>query len=92
MSNRYSTIGTQIPQPVRKILPAGTDILYTLKHGERLDNVVQRYYNDPTLSWILMCANRNFQNEFEISAGTQIRIPFPLSRVYTAWQISNDQQ
>lgn len=89
MSTRY-IINTSIPQPIRKILPSVTDILHTLKMGERLDNIAQKYYKDPTLSWIIMCANTSWDQEFEIPIGTEIRIPFPLQRVFDSWMVSNE--
>lgn len=89
MANRY-LVSSSCPQPIRKIIPAPTDILETLKQGQRIDNFARKYYNDQTLSWIIMCANVDWQNEFEIPFGTQIRIPLPLSRVFSDWQISGD--
>lgn len=89
MSSRYLT-GTQCPRPIMKIIPSSTDILHPLKMGERIDTLAQKYYSDQTEGWIIMCANREYSNEFEIPFGTLVRVPFPLSRVFTAWQLSND--
>ena len=88
-ANRYFN-SSSVPQPVRKILNAPTDINHVLKIGERIDNLAYKYYKDPTLSWIIMCANPEFHNEFDISFGTNLRIPFPLERVFTSWLIGND--
>ena len=84
MISRYSN-GTGFPQPIRKIIPASTDILHPLVMGERLDNLAQKYYKDPTISWIIMCANPQWNNELAIPFGAILRIPFPLSRVLIAW-------
>lgn len=84
--NRY-IVSTSIPRPVMKIIPSSTDILHTLKHGQRIDNLANKYYGDQLLSWIIMAGNPDYQNEFEILPGTVVRIPFPLQRVYTSWQI-----
>lgn len=89
MANRYVLTST-IPQPVRKIKPSVTDILHPLKMGERLDNLAQKYYKDPTLAWVIAAANPEYDNEFEIGIGFTVRVPFPLSRVFDAWQISNE--
>lgn len=89
MASRYS-ISSAIPQPIRKIRPAATDILHPLKMGERIDNLAQKYYQDPTAGWIIMCANPNFDNELEIPIGTQVRIPFPLQRVFDDWMSSDE--
>ena len=89
MPNRYLT-STLTPQPIRKINPAYTDILHILKQGERLDNLAQKYYNDPTISWVIMCANPEWDHELEIPFGTEVRVPYPLARVFDSWNISND--
>ena len=89
MINRYD-IGTDFPQPKRLIQPAVTDILHPYKMGERLDNLSMKYYDDPTLGWIIMCANPEYYNELEIPFGINVRIPWPLSRVMLAWGIQNE--
>jgi len=73
---------------IRKILPSNTDILHPFKLGERIDNLSQKYYNDSTLGWIIMYANTQYDNEFEVQVGDTIRIPFPLQRVFDSWLIS----
>jgi hypothetical protein len=90
MSSRYSFIGGDVPQPIRKVLPAYTDVIHNLKLGERIDNLAFKYYKDPTLAWVIMCANPEFENEFDIPVGSPIRIPWPLQRVFTAWQIDDE--
>ena len=59
--SRY-IFSTTIPQPVRRIIPSPTDILHVLKMGERIDNLASKYYNDPTLSWVIMYANPDWDN------------------------------
>jgi len=54
-----------------------------------LDNVSMKYYGDPTVSWVIACANPQWMNEFEIPFGAVIRVPYPLSRVFAAWQIQD---
>jgi len=83
--SRY-IFSTTIPQPVRRIIPSPTDILHVLKMGERIDNLASKYYNDPTLSWVIMYANPDWDNELEIPIGTKVRVPFPLQRVYSDWK------
>lgn len=90
MASRYVVTGTSIPQPKRKIIPSSSDIIHVLRMGERIDNLAKKYYLDQTLGWIIMCGNPQFDNEFEIPIGYSVRIPFPLSRVNSAWQISEE--
>jgi nucleoid-associated protein YgaU len=72
-------------QPIRKISIAITDITHTLQHFETLDQIALKYYNDPTLEWVIMCANPDQSLSFAITPGTQLRIPFPLERVFREW-------
>lgn len=78
------------PQPIMKIIPNSSDIIHKLKMGERIDNLAQKYYGDPLQGWVIMCANTEWDNEFEIPIGSSVRIPYPLDRVFSAWRISND--
>lgn len=77
-------------QPKREIKPALTDVIHTLKLGERLDNISEKYYGDKLLSEIIMWANPQYLNEFDIPFGAKIRIPLPLSRVTSKWQIEKE--
>jgi len=88
MSNRYSKY--PFIQPTRKINFAVTDIYHTLKLGENLDELAYKYYKDPSLSWIIMCANPTFNFEWEIPISARLRIPFPLNRVFEQFGIENE--
>jgi hypothetical protein len=87
--SRY-LLTADFPQPIKKILSSSSDIMHTLKMGERIDNLAQKYYDDPLKGWVIMCANTEWDNEFEIPIGTQVRIPYPLQRVFDAWRISDE--
>ena len=89
-ASRYQNNNTLVPQPLRKILPSPTDIAHPFKLGERLDNLAKKYYEDPTLAWVIMCGNPEFENEFDIPFGITLRIPFPLQRVFDSWMINNE--
>ena len=58
--------------------------------GERIDNLAGKYYNDSKLGWIIMYANTEYDNEFEVPAGVNVRIPFPLQRVMDSWMIDGE--
>lgn len=87
--SRYQ-INKNIPQPKRKIKFADTDIIHPFKLGERIDNLSEKYYGVNTEGWVIMCGNPEYDNEFAIPHGVDIRIPYPLQRVFDAWQISNE--
>jgi len=87
--SRY-LLSNDFPQPIKKIIASSSDIIHTLKMGERIDNLAQKYYNDPLMGWVIMCANPEWENEFEIPFGSKIRIPYPLQRVFDSWKINNE--
>lgn len=47
------------------------------KKLDRLDVISQNYYDNPYGGWMIMQANPQFVDEFEIPDGELIRIPFP---------------
>lgn len=76
---------TPFIQPTRIIKPASTDVIHTMTKLDNLDTLAAEYYDDPTLSWIIMCANPDFFLEFDIPVGAKVRIPLPIDRVWTLW-------
>lgn len=88
MASRYSKY-IHI-QPIRKIEPAVTDIIYTMKQFETIDQIAYKFYRDATLGWVIMCANPDQYMEFFIQQGTQLRIPFPLNRVWSALGLTGE--
>lgn len=83
--NRYENNWLPV-QPKREISISNNDVIHTLKMGERLDNISEKYYGDKLLSFIIMWANPQYSNEFEIPIGSKVRIPLPLSRITSIWQ------
>ena len=88
MSSRYNSY--DFIQPVRVIPLATTDIIHTFTTHDNLDNLANEFYDDPTLSWVIMCANPAYFMEFQIPAGAQIRIPLPIERVWSIWGEVNE--
>lgn len=89
MANRYGS-NSQVPQPIRKITVGKNDIYHTLKEGERIDNLAQKYYEDVQEGYVIMCANPDYDSEWEVPVGARLRIPLPLSRVYNEWRIDKE--
>lgn len=48
------------------------------KNETRFDRLANRYYNDPTLGWLIMMGNPTRSIEFDFEDGDVIRIPFPV--------------
>lgn len=76
--------------PVRIIPEAITDIQHTLSYTDTVDRLAFKYYNDVTLGWVIMNANKQYGFEFEIPIGATIRIPLPLERVFKVWGIEGE--
>jgi len=47
----------------------------------RLDKLALKYYNNPFYDFLILYANPEYVDQFDIPDGTLIRIPFPLNRV-----------
>jgi hypothetical protein len=81
--NRYKDFiinGEQTIVPYIKIPSKSTDKRYIYKVGmSRLDKVSQQYYGSPLLGWLILQANPEFAgNEWSISDGSILTIPYPL--------------
>jgi len=48
--------------------------------GDRLYKLAQKYYNDPTLWWVIAWYNQR-PTEAQFSVGTVVYVPTPLGRV-----------
>lgn len=79
--NRYSPLifnGLTKQMPFIKLKPKSSDKSKMWNKGiDRLDILSYRYYNNPYGGWLIMLANPQFSDEFEIPDATLIRIPFP---------------
>jgi hypothetical protein len=84
--NRYSVLknsnGTTASMPFVK-LPTNPSDKYEYWNTEysRMDKLSQKYYGNPFYDFLILYANSEFVNEFDIPDGTLIRIPFPLQKV-----------
>jgi nucleoid-associated protein YgaU len=84
--SRYA--GVQVIQPLRAdgtrprvlvsrvITPAGGVLSHVVSEGERLDQLATRFYVEPTKYWLILDANLEVLNPFELlRAGDRIQIP-----------------
>lgn len=59
-----------------------SDLYFIMQEGDRLDLLANQIYGDPTLWWVISCANPNLpQNSFYIPIGTQIRVPLDIQNI-----------
>ena len=52
----------------------------------RYDRIAEEIYEDDTFSWVIALGNPSYFLEFDIPAGTVIRVPFPLQDVLSEYQ------
>ena len=52
----------------------------------RMDKLSQKYYGNPFYDFLILYANNQYVNEFDIPDGTLIRIPFPLSKAKSDYE------
>jgi len=58
-----------------EITPDVTDALYTLKDGDRLDTLAQRFYKDTDLKWVIQWVNDIRLEVVDMVPGMELRIP-----------------
>ena len=56
-----------------------SDIYIISRKLERLDLLAERYYDDSRYWWVIARANNLGKGTFDITAGIQLRIPFPIT-------------
>jgi len=81
--NRYELLkkdnGSDIHPPFVKIPESSSDKYDNWILGDsRLDKWSDRYYTNPFYDFLILFANPQYINEFDIPDGAFIRIPFPL--------------
>ena len=90
--NRYNSLisnGLTKQMPFLKIRVRNTDKAKTWnKDSDRMDVLSQRYYNTPYGDWLIMLANPQYGDQFDIPDNAYIRIPFPYQ---AALQDFNDE-
>tara|TARA_R110001592_G_scaffold130634_2_gene343893 strand:- start:2730 stop:3026 length:297 start_codon:yes stop_codon:yes gene_type:complete len=56
-----------------------TDLYIITREQDRLDLLSNQFYEDPRYWWVLAKANNLGKGTFDITAGIQLRIPFPIT-------------
>ena len=83
--NRYAILkngdGTTESMPFVRIPVNPSDKYEDWNVGfSRLDKLADKYYGNPFYDFLILYANPQFVNEFDIPDNTLIRIPFPLQK------------
>lgn len=84
-NNRYKILennnGTTDTMPFVKLPINSSDKYeYWSLITSRLDKLSQKYYNNPFYDYLILYANNEYLNEFDIPDDALIRIPFPLAK------------
>lgn len=66
-----------------KISLDDSDIYIITNIGDRLDLIASKYYNDVNLWWIIAQANQIGKGTLNIAAGTQLRIPQNIAKIFS---------
>lgn len=89
--NRYeilnSGIGNDMLMPFVDI-PISQSDKYETWNSEfsRLDKLSQKYYGNPLYDFLILYANGEYLNEFDIPDGALIRIPFPFGKAIVLYE------
>ena len=69
---------------------SSTDIYVYAEVGDRYDQLVNSYYGDTSLWWIISIANESFpQNSYFLPLGVQVRIPQDIGPIRTQYHKLN---
>lgn len=72
-------------------IPLSDDDLYIITvRGDRLDNLANQFYGDPTLWWVLQIANPNISKDsLYPDLGVQFRIPTDINAILNEYERIN---
>ena len=70
-----------------------TDVIIRARFGQRMDNLANRFYNNPDLWWVISKANPNKikRDSFFIEPGLQIRIPMGIDAILDDFETENSK-
>jgi len=66
-----------------------SDIYIVTNDGDYLDTLAFKYYQDPTLWWIIALANNIGKGRMSVEGGLQIRIPTDVSSIISKFNQIN---
>ena len=71
------------------LIEKDSDIIHTVRPGERLDLLAYKYYGDVGLWWVISRANRLDPSDIGLDASTELRIPKEVGEVLRAYKSLN---
>ena len=71
------------------IIEQESDIILISGEADYLDTLAFKFYNDPTLWWIIALANNIGKGRMSVEPGLQLRIPTNISSIITEFHNLN---
>jgi len=75
-----------------EIKPLDSDIIVISNDADFLDSLSNRYYNDPTLWWIIALANGLGNGRMSVPPGRQLRIPVDINKILSEFHNINKEE
>ena len=72
-----------------EIKPSQSDSFIISNEGDYLDVLANKYYNDPTLWWVIALANNIGKGRLSVEPGLQLRIPSDINRIVNEFNSIN---
>lgn len=66
-----------------------SDLYVVSNETDSLDTLSFKYYNDPTLWWVIALANNIGRGRMSVEAGLQLRIPVDIQRIISEFDRMN---
>lgn len=71
------------------IEPQDSDAIIISNEADYLDSLAYRYYNDPTLWWVIALANNLGKGKMSVPPGIQLRIPADINSIIAQFNSLN---
>jgi hypothetical protein len=63
------------------VKPQESDAIIISNESDYLDSLAYKYYNDPTLWWVIALANNLGKGRMSVPAGIQLRVPTNINAI-----------
>lgn len=79
--NRYDGKRVYITTTYPTIIPSERDLVIVSNESDYLDALAFKYYQDPTLWWIIAAANNLGKGRMSVEPGLTLRIPTNVNQI-----------
>ncbi len=73
------------------IEPQESDVIVISNEADYLDSLAYKYYNDPTLWWVIALANNLGKGRMSVPPGIQLKIPTNINAILVQFNNLNLQ-